>query len=332
MAAEVGLPLTASHKGEGSALPDARRTVALMRRVRNGKFQSAAAITGSSRPQAGKRPSRPQAPPPGPPRQAAPAPLHPRFTTCDGCAAPTPRCGKCRQPLPWIADADDATFGEVAEAAKIPVIVDLWAPWCGPCRMVSPALEQLARDLAGQVKLVKVNVDTSPQVSHRFGAQVSRRARPVPRARFRGRGGSQPGSLRARGRHGRPCRRRGRGRGRAAAAGAAVHPGPRRHHAPIAAPAAPAAPATPRAEAGSTHHAGRQPLAASAAAMTAATGPSVPNTTTPVPRITLRPAWRRSAVSRAVAAVPGRGRRAITARAAPARSGPGRRRCPAGRR
>jgi thioredoxin 2 len=87
-------------------------------------------------------------------------------------AAGTPRCGKCHQPLPWIADADDTTFGEVADAARIPVIVDLWAPWCGPCRRVSPALEQLARDLAGQVKLVKVNVDTSPQISRRFGAQA----------------------------------------------------------------------------------------------------------------------------------------------------------------
>jgi thioredoxin 2 len=87
-------------------------------------------------------------------------------------AAGTPRCGKCHQPLPWIADADDNTFGEVAEAVRIPVIVDLWAPWCGPCRMVSPALEQLARDLAGKVKLVKVNVDTSPQLSRRFEAQA----------------------------------------------------------------------------------------------------------------------------------------------------------------
>jgi thioredoxin 2 len=87
-------------------------------------------------------------------------------------AAGVPRCGKCHQPLPWITDADDASFGEVADAAKIPVIVDLWAPWCGPCRMVSPALEQLARDLAGQVKLVKVNVDTSPQISRRFDAQA----------------------------------------------------------------------------------------------------------------------------------------------------------------
>ena len=87
-------------------------------------------------------------------------------------AAGTPRCGNCHEPLPWITDADDASFGEVAGASKIPVIVDLWAPWCGPCRMVSPALEQLARDLAGKVKLVKVNVDTSPQISQRFGVQA----------------------------------------------------------------------------------------------------------------------------------------------------------------
>jgi thioredoxin 2 len=87
-------------------------------------------------------------------------------------AAGTPRCAKCHQPLPWIAEADDTTFDEVAEAAKVPVLVDLWAPWCGPCRMVSPALEQVARDLAGQLKLVKVNVDNSPAISQRFQAQA----------------------------------------------------------------------------------------------------------------------------------------------------------------
>ena len=87
-------------------------------------------------------------------------------------AAGIPRCGNCHQSLPWIADADDTSFRDVAEAATIPVIVDLWAPWCGPCRMVSPALEQLASELAGRVKLVKVNVDTSPQVSQRFDAQA----------------------------------------------------------------------------------------------------------------------------------------------------------------
>jgi thioredoxin 2 len=87
-------------------------------------------------------------------------------------AAGTPQCGKCHEPLPWIVDADDTTFGEIADTAKIPVVVDLWAPWCGPCRMVSPALEQLARDLAGKVKLVKVNVDNSPRLSQRFQAQA----------------------------------------------------------------------------------------------------------------------------------------------------------------
>jgi thioredoxin 2 len=87
-------------------------------------------------------------------------------------ASGTPRCGHCHQPLPWIADAADDTFGEVAEAASLPVVVDLWAPWCGPCRMVSPALEQVATDLAGRIKLVKVNVDTSPKLQQRFAVQA----------------------------------------------------------------------------------------------------------------------------------------------------------------
>jgi thioredoxin 2 len=87
-------------------------------------------------------------------------------------AAGTPRCGHCHQPLPWIADAGDDTFAEIAEAASVPVIVDLWAPWCGPCRMVSPALAQLATEMAGRVKLVKVNVDDSPKLQQRFSVQA----------------------------------------------------------------------------------------------------------------------------------------------------------------
>src|SRR6202021_3921704 len=78
----------------------------------------------------------------------------------------------CHHPLPWTADAGDATFAGVAEAESRPVIVDMGAPWCGPCRMVSPALEQLASDLAGRIKLVKVNVDDAPKLQQRSGVQA----------------------------------------------------------------------------------------------------------------------------------------------------------------
>jgi thioredoxin 2 len=100
-----------------------------------------------------------------------------KVVTCSRCsrrnrvpavAEGKPRCGNCKAPLPWIADAGDDTFAMVVEQAALPVIVDLWAPWCGPCRMVSPALEQVATDLAGEVKLVKVNVDDAPNLSERF--------------------------------------------------------------------------------------------------------------------------------------------------------------------
>ena len=87
-------------------------------------------------------------------------------------ASGIPRCGNCHHPLPWIADAGDDTFAEVVEQAPIPVIVDLWATWCAPCRMVSPALERVARDLAGRIKLVKVDVDAAPRVAQRFSVQA----------------------------------------------------------------------------------------------------------------------------------------------------------------
>ncbi|MBW3610602.1 MAG: thioredoxin [Actinobacteria bacterium] len=86
-------------------------------------------------------------------------------------ASGSPRCGRCQVPLPWIAEADDATFTDIAERSPLPVVVDLWAPWCGPCRTIGPILEQLAGEFAGRCKLVKVNVDGAPATRARFVVQ-----------------------------------------------------------------------------------------------------------------------------------------------------------------
>jgi thioredoxin 2 len=83
-----------------------------------------------------------------------------------------PRCAECHRDLPWIVEAGDGDFSSVVEDATVPVVVDLWAPWCGPCRMISPALEEVAVRLRGRLKLVKVNVDESPETAHRFGVQA----------------------------------------------------------------------------------------------------------------------------------------------------------------
>lgn len=81
-----------------------------------------------------------------------------------------PRCASCKTDLPWLVDATDDTFDAVVDTGVL-VVVDLWAPWCGPCRMIAPILEQLSRELAGQIKVVKVNVDESPGLSRRYQAQ-----------------------------------------------------------------------------------------------------------------------------------------------------------------
>ncbi|HEY2198956.1 MAG TPA: thioredoxin [Mycobacterium sp.] len=83
-----------------------------------------------------------------------------------------PRCANCHRWLPWVVDAGDLDFAEIVEKSAVPVVVDLWATWCGPCRMVSPALEQLARERAGNLKLVKVDVDSAPTISQRFSVRA----------------------------------------------------------------------------------------------------------------------------------------------------------------
>jgi thioredoxin 2 len=80
-----------------------------------------------------------------------------------------PHCGACGKPLPWLVDATDATFPLEARAS-VAVLVDLWAPWCGPCRVVSPMLAATAREYAGRIKVVKVNVDENPRLAQEFGA------------------------------------------------------------------------------------------------------------------------------------------------------------------
>ena len=98
--------------------------------------------------------------------------------TCPACgarnrvpvvASGSPRCAKCHVDLPWLVDAGDADFDAAVDTRRL-VLVDLWAPWCGPCRMVSPIVEKLAAEFSDSLKVVKVNVDDSPRTAQRYSA------------------------------------------------------------------------------------------------------------------------------------------------------------------
>jgi thioredoxin 2 len=127
--------------------------------------------------------------------------------TCPNCgrgnrvtprAEGIPRCAVCHHALPWIVDAGPYDFDEEI-VASVPVLVDFWAAWCGPCRMVTPAVEKLAREFAGRLKVVKLDVDGAPAIAgryqvqgipllvlHRDGQEVDRKVGALPEPALRG--------------------------------------------------------------------------------------------------------------------------------------------------
>ena len=90
-------------------------------------------------------------------------------------AAKQPVCGKCKQPLPAFSSQPvtitDTNFNEIVVNSPLPVLLDLWAAWCAPCRMIAPIIDQLARELAGKILVGKLNVDENKRTAANFHVQ-----------------------------------------------------------------------------------------------------------------------------------------------------------------
>ncbi len=106
------------------------------------------------------------------------------ISVCSGCGAknriPAPRladtgrCGACKLPLSPVSvplNVNQAEFDEIVSTSRVPVLVDFWAEWCGPCRMAAPEVHQLAGEVAGQALVLKVDTEAEPRLAARFQVQ-----------------------------------------------------------------------------------------------------------------------------------------------------------------
>lgn len=84
-------------------------------------------------------------------------------------------CGRCKNPLPAFSATPvhitDANFAETVEKSDLPVLIDFWAAWCGPCRLIAPVIDELAQEMAGKAVIGKLNVDENQITAARFGVQ-----------------------------------------------------------------------------------------------------------------------------------------------------------------